>query len=91
MKSAKRTHCSWHLPNKAHGPTTAGAHPRKAGDKPGDPLLSAGVSTTPSKALPPALVRAVVRWLGKAKTPEVGPHPEGLRLTLERQILHPRV
>ena len=46
MKSAKHTHCSWHLPNEAHSPTTVEAHPRKAGDKPGDSLLAAGVPTS---------------------------------------------
>ena len=45
MKSAKNTHHSWHPPNKAHGTTTVGAHPQKAGDKPGDSLLAAGVPT----------------------------------------------
>ena len=33
----------------------------------------------PSKAPPLAPVRAVVRQPGKAKVPEVGPHPEGLK------------
>ena len=46
MKSAKSTHCSWHPPNEAHGTTTAGAHPRKAGDEPGDSLLAAGAPTS---------------------------------------------
>ena len=45
MKSAENTHRSWHLPNEAHGTTTAGAHPQKAGDKPGDSLPAAGVPT----------------------------------------------
>ena len=45
MKSAKHTHCSWHLPNEAHGLTIADTHPWKAGDKPGDSLPAAGVPT----------------------------------------------
>ena len=46
MKSAKHTCCSWHPPNEAHGTTTVGTHPRKAGDEPGDSLLAAGVPTS---------------------------------------------
>ena len=45
MKSAENTHRSWHLPNKAHSTTTAGAHPRKAGNNPDDSLPAAGVPT----------------------------------------------
>ena len=45
MKSAKSTHHSWCLANKAHGTTTVGTHPQKAGDEPGDSLLAAGVPT----------------------------------------------
>ena len=33
----------------------------------------------PSKAPPLATVRVTVRWPGKAKMPEVGPHPKGLK------------
>ena len=46
MKSAENTHHSWHPPNKAHGTTTVGTHPQKAGDKPGDSSPAAGVPTS---------------------------------------------
>ena len=46
MKSAENTHRSWHLPDEAQSTTTTGAHPRKAGDEPGDSLPAAGVPTS---------------------------------------------
>ena len=46
MRSTTSTHHSWHLPNEAHGTTTVGAHPRKAGDEPGNSLPAAGVPTS---------------------------------------------
>ena len=41
----RNTHHSWHPPDEAHSATTAGAHPRKAGNNPGDSLPAAGVPT----------------------------------------------
>ena len=82
MKSAANTHRSWHLPDEAHIATTAGAHPQKAGNDPGDSLLAAGVppnAPPPSQALPLVPVRVMRSWPGKTKMPGVGPHPKGLK------------
>ena len=73
----------------AHSSPAVDAHSRKARGKPGDPLPAAGLSTSmhhwganghyqrQAPPLPPVRVR--MRRSGRAKMPEVGPHPEGLK------------